>query len=188
LGLTAKRELPGGWLKALARVYTLAFMGIASIAMTVIVVVMAVQVFYRYALNDSLIWAEEVSRYFLILMTFLLVGVAFERGELVSVQFFINRLPRRIAYLLTIPVHLAIIAFLVALSYYGYSFATLNARFSMPAVDFILSSILGRQVSGALSMYWLYLLIPFGCLILAAHFAVALWRHVRGANGGGKPD
>jgi TRAP-type C4-dicarboxylate transport system permease small subunit len=186
--VTAKREPPGGgWLKRLARVYTLAFMSIAAIAMSVIVVVMAVQVFYRYALNDSLIWAEEVARYFLILMTFLLVGVAFERGELVSVQFFMHRLPRRIAYLLTIPVYLAIIAFLVTISYYGYSFANLNARFPMPAVDFILSSILGRPVSGALSMYWLYLLIPLGCLTLAAHFAVALWRHVRSANGGGKP-
>src|SRR5262245_66504224 len=105
-------------------------MGIAAIAMAIIVVVMAVQVFYRYALNDSLIWTEEVSRYLLILMTFLLVGVAFERGELVSVQFFINRLPRRIAYLLTIPVYLAIIAFLVALSFYGYRFPTLHPRFS----------------------------------------------------------
>src|SRR5262249_42001890 len=147
---------------------------------------LAVQVFYRYALNDSLIWAEEVSRYFLILMTFLLVGLAFQRGALVSVQFFMNRLPRRIAYLVTIPVYLAIIAFLVAISYYGYSFATMNARFSMPAGGFILDSIPRPQVSAALSMYWLYLLIPFGCLILAAHFAVALSRHTRAANDGGE--
>ncbi len=62
--------------------------------MSAIVVVMVVQVFWRYVLNSSTIWAEEMCRYLLILMTFLLIGPAFERGEMVSVQFFMQRLPR----------------------------------------------------------------------------------------------
>ena len=40
-----------------------------------IVIIMGVQVFFRYVLNDSIIWAEEMSRYFLIWITFLVLGI-----------------------------------------------------------------------------------------------------------------
>jgi hypothetical protein len=49
----------------------------------------------------------------------------------------------------------------------------------MPSIDFILTALLGQPVSGALSMYWIYLLIPFGCLLLAGHLAFALARRMR---------
>ena len=59
------------------------------------------------------------------------------------------------------------IVFLVVISYFGFRFATFNGSFSMPAIDFILTVDHGRQVSGAMSMYWIYMLIPVGCLVLA---------------------
>ena len=52
----------------------------------------------------------------------------------------------------------------------------------MPAVDFILTGLTGRQVSGAMSMYWIYMLIPVGCLVLAGHVAVAMWRTLRAGS------
>jgi TRAP-type C4-dicarboxylate transport system permease small subunit len=154
-------------------------MSIAAVAMGLIVTVMGVQVFYRYALNSSLIWAEEICRYLLMLMTFLLIGPAFERGEMASVQFFVQALPRPIAKAVIVPIYLAMIAFLLVVSYFGYRYATFNSQFSMPSIDFILTSLLGRPVSNAISMYWIYLLIPLGCLVLAVHLAFALVRIVR---------
>jgi TRAP-type C4-dicarboxylate transport system permease small subunit len=167
------------WSARFVRYYNLAVTAVAGAAMGTIVIVMFVQVLFRYALNDSLIWAEEVSRYLLILMTFLLIGAAFERGEMVSVQFLVNALPRRLAHLVMVPVYLAMIVFLLIISYYGYRFATFNARFFMPAIDFILTSVLRRPVSGAMSMYWVYMLIPVGCGILSVHFLVAMLRVAR---------
>jgi TRAP-type C4-dicarboxylate transport system permease small subunit len=165
----------------LVRIYNRGVVGVAVAAVGAITAVMAVQVVCRYVFNASLIWAEEVCRYLLILITFLLIGPAFERGDMVSVQFFMRLLPRRAARLVMVPVYLGLIAFLVAISYVGQQFAALNANYSMPAIDFIFSSLSGRRVSGVLSMYWLYMLIPVGCLLLAAHIAVALLRAVRAA-------
>ena len=162
------------WPSRLVRLYTLALMTIAALAMGIIVVVMGVQVFFRYALNDSLVWAEELCRYLLILMTFLLIGVAYQRGEMVGVHFFMDRLRPRVRDLVLIPVQLAVIAFLLTVSWYGYLFAAFNAAATMPAIDFILTAILRREVSQSISMYWLYLLIPLGCVLLTAHIAVAL--------------
>jgi TRAP-type C4-dicarboxylate transport system permease small subunit len=98
---------------------------------------------------------------------------------MVSVQFLMMLLPRGLANAAMIPIYSGVVAFLGAISYYGYQFATYNAHFSMPAVDFIMGSIIGRQVTGALSMYWVYMLIPAGCLILAAHFAVVIVHAIR---------
>lgn len=161
--------------------YNAASIFIAASAMGLIVMVMGVQVFYRYALNDSLIWAEEICRYLLMVMTFLLVGPAFERGEMVSVQFLMQALPKRVAHALMIPIYVLMIGFLIVTSYFGFRYAAFNANFSMPSVDFILSAFLGRQVSGALSMYWIYMLIPVGCLILSVHLAAAMVRTIGAA-------
>jgi TRAP-type C4-dicarboxylate transport system permease small subunit len=170
-----------GWSERVLRAYRAAMTAIASGTMAAIVLVMAVQVFYRYVLNDSLVWAEEICRYLLIVMTFILVGTAFERGEMAAVNFFVDSLPRRLRLALLLPVYLLMVAFLGVMAYYGYRFATFNSGAAMPAVDFILSSLTGRSVSHAVSMYWLYLLIPVGCLLLAVHFVFAALRFARAA-------
>jgi TRAP-type C4-dicarboxylate transport system permease small subunit len=154
--------------------YNAAATFVAAVSMGLIVVIMGVQVFFRYALNDSLIWAEEICRYLLMVMTFLLIGPAFQRGEMVSVQFLMHALPPRVANALMIPVYLLMIGFLITISWFGFHYASLNSNFSMPSVDFILSGILRRQVSNAMSMYWIYMLIPVGCLILSVHLVVAM--------------
>lgn len=150
--------------------------------MVVLVTVMGVQVFFRYVLNDSLIWAEEVCRYLLILMTFLLLGPAFERGEMVNLRLLMDIVPDRVRLAITVPIYLVMITFLLVLAYYGYQFATLNSRFSMPAIDFIGTALLGREVNLALSMYWLYMTIPAGCLILAGHLVLAVLRMIGAAR------
>ncbi len=172
-----------GWLAAIVAVYSRIFLGLAAVAMAAIVAIMTVQIFYRYVLNDSLIWAEEMCRYLLMAMTFLLIGPAFERGDMATVQFFVNALPRRVGLALVVAVYLLVIGFLLIISYFGYRYATFNGHFAMPAVDFIASAVLGRSVSGVMTMYWIYLLIPLGCLLLAAHFVAALVREIGSAFG-----
>jgi TRAP-type C4-dicarboxylate transport system permease small subunit len=169
----------GGALAAAGRLYNAAAIALASGLMIVLVAVMGVQVFFRYVLNDSLIWAEEICRYLLALLTFLLIGAAFERGELVRLDIFTKILPERIKAPLSILIYLTMIGFLWTLVYYGYLFAALNSHFSMPAADFIGTALFG-DAAGGISMYWLYLAIPAGCLILSGHFVLALLRILRG--------
>lgn len=173
----------GDWLDRAARLYTRIVSVLAVTILTVLVVVMGVQVFFRYVLNDSLIWAEELCGYLLVLMTFLLLGAAFERGEMVSLQIFTNMLRPRARLALMIPLYAIMALFLLTLAYYGYLFAELNGRSSIPAVDFIISSIIGRDVTLVVPSFWLYLTIPVGCVILACHFVLAIARMVRGLAG-----
>ena len=42
--------------------------------------VVAAQVFFRYVLNHSLFWSEELARYILVWLTFLGASVAYRRG------------------------------------------------------------------------------------------------------------
>jgi TRAP-type C4-dicarboxylate transport system permease small subunit len=165
-----------GWLATIVTIYRRTFLGLAALAMAAIVAIMSVQIFFRYVMGDSLIWAEEMCRYLLIIITFLLVGSAFERGDMAAAHFFVETLPRKVGFAIVAIVYLLCIGFLVVISYFGYRYAAFNGNFAMPAIDFIASSLLGRPVSGVIVMYWIYLLIPLGCLLLAAHFAAALVR------------
>lgn len=174
---------PAGWMAAFSRAYRRLVIALACVCMLLIVIFMGVQVFFRYALNDSLIWTEEMCRYLLALVTFLLIGAAYERGEMICLDFLTGRLPPRARLAMLLPMHVLMMVFLLMLAYYGVQFASLNSHFMVPAVDFISSALAGRQVSLGLSMYWLYMLIPAACVILTAHFLLAAVRMAGGLLG-----
>lgn len=58
-----------------------------------IVVVLGLQVFYRYVLNDSLTWTDEVSRLLLVWLVCLGAGLASFRGRHLRLEFLEDRLP-----------------------------------------------------------------------------------------------
>jgi TRAP-type C4-dicarboxylate transport system permease small subunit len=173
---------------AFSRAYARLVIVLASVLMLLIVVIMGVQVFFRYVLNDSLIWAEEICRYLLGVMTFFLIGAAFQRSEMVCLQFLTSRMSIRGRLLVLLPLHVLMTVFLLTLAYFGYEFAKLNSRFSIPAIDFIGSALIGREVNLTMSMYWMYMLIPLACVILSAHFIVAIVVMARGLLGFTDPE
>lgn len=167
----------------LIRFYERAASILGIILMSVIVSVMGVQVFFRYVMNDSLIWAEELSSYMLVLISFLLLGTAFQRGEMMNIELLVGRMPPWLRAAIETPVNLAMIAFLAILGFYGYKFALLNQSTSIPAVDFIVSSIVGETRTVVVSRFWLYLMIPIGLAILALHIFVATCKVILVAMG-----
>lgn len=131
--------------------------------------IMGTQVVFRYVLNDSLIWAEEVCGYMLVWTTFLFLGRAFERGELVIVSAVLDRMGRGTAFFCLIVGYGLVLAFLGMLVVYGYAFAEFNEITTVPAADFIWSGIVGKDVMVDLSAFWIYLALPIGCAILFLH-------------------
>jgi TRAP-type C4-dicarboxylate transport system permease small subunit len=130
------------------------------------VVVVAAQVFFRYVLNQSLFWSEELARYILVWLTFLGASVAYRRNAHPRIELFNTRLGAPAARTLRIGAHLVAAAFFGLLVIYGAQFAY----------------FVRLQISPALQLpKWIVMLVmPAGGLLLLLHAAAALAVEFRG--------
>ncbi|WP_425095124.1 TRAP transporter small permease [Thalassovita sp. S70] len=135
--------------------------------MTSIVGIMIAQVFARYVLGDSLIWAEELCRYLLIWQTFLVLGMAYTRGEFVALDFVPAQLPPRGKWLLSAVMAVPILLFLGLMAWHGYDFASNFDRQTIPALDFIWETLTGAPLG--LSIRWVYVSVTVGLSLMALH-------------------
>ena len=167
-----------GALPRLWRWYLATVEAAGGAAMALIVVIVTVQVVMRYVFNASLIWAEELCRYILVWMTFLLIGLAFHRGELIAVDLATVRLRPfwRFAFKLVVTVPLVI--FLGYIVVNGYRFASRMGVQTLPAFDFIWASLTGQEEAD-ISVFWVYVSVAVGCALLILHIIVALFAEAR---------
>lgn len=98
---------------------------IMGIFLTIIIAAMVLQIFFRYVLNDSLSWSEELCRYCYIWLMFLAFSFSVSQKSDLRVDVFLNMLPataRRVADLVGLIICLAITGFL-----FYHSFETVSA-------------------------------------------------------------
>ena len=74
----------------------------AWIAIFLMVVVIMIQVFFRYVLNSALPWPDEVARFLMLWMTGLIAPSAYRWGGFVSIDMLERFLPKIISTLLTL--------------------------------------------------------------------------------------
>jgi TRAP-type C4-dicarboxylate transport system permease small subunit len=91
-----------------------------GISMSLIV---AVQVFFRYALNSSLFWSEELARFMLVWLTFLGASAAYRRGVHPGVDVLYRRMPPWLKRTSAVLIHLVSIGLFCVMIVYGYQFA-----------------------------------------------------------------
>lgn len=65
--------------------------------MTIMIVVVASQVFMRYVLNDSIDWADEVSRMAFVWSIFIAIPLGIREGAHVGIDLLTSRLPANLA-------------------------------------------------------------------------------------------
>lgn len=75
----------------------------------------AVGVFFRYVLNNSLPWTEELARYLMVWFAFIGMAVAFRQEEHVNVSFVVNLFPLSIRNLIKIIAYSLVLFFLITL-------------------------------------------------------------------------
>lgn len=146
----------------------------------VLLAIMVLQIVFRYGLNSSLIWAEEICRYLLIWVSFLAAFAAFERGEIAAMTMLRDFLPRKGGLVVALICNLLSLVLLCVLVYFGMRYAQLVGSQPIPALGFILDDIFGSKMT-APSIYWVYLALPLGLGLLAVriladmvHYAVML--------------
>ncbi|MSP98693.1 MAG: TRAP transporter small permease [Betaproteobacteria bacterium] len=96
---------------------------VVIIAFATLIVDVAAAVFFRYVLNDSIVWAEEMARYLFVWITFVGGGLGVGRNIHVGVDSIVEILPVQLKQVVEICVELMIVVFVVALIYVGAQFA-----------------------------------------------------------------
>jgi TRAP-type C4-dicarboxylate transport system permease small subunit len=86
-------------------------------------VVVAVQVFFRYVLNQSLFWSEELARYLLVWLSFLGASVAYRRKAHPGIDILQAKMPGGLQKISTSIVHLASMALFAVMIFFGCRFA-----------------------------------------------------------------
>ncbi|MBI1291377.1 TRAP transporter small permease subunit [bacterium] len=166
-------------------IYARTIESLAGVSMAIILVVMIAQVAARYLFSGSLIWAEELCRYLLLWQTFLLLGVAYQRGEFVMLDLLPYMLSPRARLILKCVTAVPILIFLVVIVDQGFDYASRFDRQKIPALDFIWSSITGNNAG--VSVKWVYVSVPIGAALLTLHImadlVVSMLRHRAGQDG-----
>ena len=69
---------------------------LAWISIGLMVIIILIQVFFRYGLNSALPWPDEAARFFMLWMTGLIAPSAYRWGGFVSIEMLFNILPSKI--------------------------------------------------------------------------------------------
>ena len=98
-------------------------------------VIVAVQVFFRYGLNQSLFWSEELARYLLVWLTFLGASCAYYRNAHPGVDIVYSRMPPQLRQKCTLLIHGVSIGLFAVMIVYGYQFAHFVRLQTTPALQ-----------------------------------------------------
>jgi TRAP-type C4-dicarboxylate transport system permease small subunit len=109
----------------------------------VLAVIVFLQFFTRYVLNDSLAWTEEIARYLLICVTFIGAGMAVRKNTHIHVEFFYLFLTLPIAKALSTLVDIARIAFFAYATYLGWQVTMIMDTQRMVVIDWPMSYVFG---------------------------------------------
>ncbi len=130
-----------------------------------IIICVALQVFYRYVLSDPLAWTEELAKLAFIWMIFLGLFLA-ERDNLhIAVDFFVDRLRPVAQRRIRILVETFSIAVLLLICCHSFGFIGIQKAM--------------RSVGLNISLMYFTLAVPIGCLLFALYKGAALSRFVQ---------
>ena len=131
-----------------------------AVMMGTMTIIIALQVFYRYILNDPLSWTEEIARYLMIWICFLGSAMALKYGEHISVSFIQERFAPRIRQAVGFCIGMTVLAFFVLATWEGIVITIQVSEQQAPATW--------------ISMAWAYSCIPVGFFIMMFHTFVEL--------------
>lgn len=141
---------PLAWLSSLNGTVARITVGLCGALLLAITVVVLVSVFFRYVVNSSLVWSEELTRYLAVWLVFLGMAPAYRAGEHVRIGVVVDRLPdrwRRATYVIA---ELVVIGLVSVVAWEGGHLAAANFE--------------RDQLTPALRIpiAWIYVAIPIG--------------------------
>lgn len=129
--------------------------------------VVGVQFFTRYVLNDSIGWTEEIARYLLIGVTFFGATIAVRKNTHISVEFFYRYLPGRPGRVLSSVVDIIRIMFFGMAAWITFKLA-LKTNQKMTSIE--------------LSKKIIYYSVVVAFVVMTIYAIAVAWRHYRSGD------
>jgi TRAP-type C4-dicarboxylate transport system permease small subunit len=126
---------------------------IAMALATAIIAILAAQIFFRYALNSSIIWSEEVATWCLVWVVFLGAAAIMRRWDHVQIPMLIRRLPLRARPGVIVFAKLATFVAAALVAWYG--------------LQWVLGLGHIRSQTTGISTRWIKLAVPVGAGLMA---------------------
>ena len=140
---------------------------VVIVLMAVMTGVIGLQVFFRYVLNASLIWPEELARYAMVWVTCLASGIAVRQAAHLGIDSVVRRLPPPARRAVLLGGHAATLSFLTVVLASGVN-------------------MVGRVIGQASVALDLPMAVPYAAVPVGA--ALMLYEYVRLMVGWGTPD
>ena len=137
---------------------------LAWIAIFLMVIVILLQVFFRYVLNNALPWPDELARFLMLWMTGFIAPSAYRWGGFVSIEMLPQLLPKflenmLIIFLLVLSLTILLIGFQLGLQHIKIGWIFNSSSLKVP-----LDLIGGEQKS--IKLAWMYMSLPVGIFLL----------------------
>ncbi|MGR5499289.1 TRAP transporter small permease [Vibrio chaetopteri] len=107
---------------------------VGALLLAAIVILITIQVIMRYVFQNALSWSEELTLWTFIWFIWVGIAYAFKERKHVKVTFFQDLLPEKIKKYLEVIIDIAIVAFLLTMTYQSYKLITLPYVLSQKSV------------------------------------------------------
>lgn len=119
---------------------------IASALIFLMTLVILYMVYFRYILNDTPYWSEEVSRCMMIWMTFCVLPISYRIGANVTLEIVLKKLSGKILIMAELFIHFLILLFILNFFYHS--------------LNFVKTGMGARAYSFDLQIGYIYLILP----------------------------
>jgi TRAP-type C4-dicarboxylate transport system permease small subunit len=118
-----------------------------------IILILSAQIFFRYVLNNSIVWSEEVATWCLIWLVFMGSAAIMQRWEHVQIPMLIQRLPLGLRPWVIVFAKLATFVAAALVAYYG--------------LLWVLGPVHMRSQATDISTRWIKVVVPLGAGLMA---------------------
>ena len=127
-----------------------------------IALIVSTSIFFRYVLNNSITWSEEIAKYLMVWMVFVGAPVAMVQSRHIAIEMFPNLFRPRIRALIFLIVNLLIVLTMAFWTYRGFTYTVGGMSQVMSSFDKIPLGVVFAS-------------IPFGsCIMMIISFQISI--------------
>lgn len=114
---------------------------LGAVCLCILSTTLLLQIIFRYFLRSALTWSDELSKYMMVWMVFLVFGLAIQKGTLLGIEIVISRVPRKVERVFKALTYVFIAMLLVILIKEGIELVQITNRQNSPTLPFKMSFV-----------------------------------------------